>query len=898
MNGPMRTSWPAGLLALWAWLLPPQDARQALRMRRFLTGAASLLVVAGLLVYCRQAGLVGAADFFTVLLLMAVWFGLFYTLLRSGLNLRFADPSLTLPQVLMASAIMYYTAYVADPARATFLIAVLAVFLFGVFRLHTRQLLLLALFDVLLHAAVIFAAQVRSDAAFAAGDLRVEVLQWLVMGSSLLWFALMAGRVVALRAEVAARRRELADATQALARRENDLADVQRLAGLGTWSRDPHDETVIWSDEMFRILGLDPATATARSSGLRSYVHPHDWERYLDHAEHALRGDGDPVIVLRMLHKGGGVRWVELRRDRVAGTDGDVRREYGTMRDTTAAVQSQRRLLMQHQITRILAEAGALGAAITPVLQVICEQQDWVAAACWRLAPDGSHLRCVDSWSLDEPLLQEFSTAHQATPLPVRASGGALMLTAWRSGLPRWVFDVTAHPDYTRRDAAAAAGLRGAFALPVLVQGEVVRMLEFYSPDAREADPAFIELAQSLGNQIGQFIERRGAEAALVTTRAHLDQAVTASGVGFWDSGIESGVDHYSAQCTALLGYGPDQFSGGRAALAALVHADDRDRLKAAWTAGIDTGKTFAVELRLRHRNGEYRWFAAHAQAFYDDSGGAARMAGSLVDIDERKRLDRAKDEFVATVSHELRTPLTAIRGALGLLDGGVAGDLPEDARELVRVSLSGSERLSRLVNDVLNLAKIESGAAPLRAVPLALDPLIDDAITANLPYCNTLGVTLRALGGAPGAVVQADADRIMQVLTNLISNAAKFSPRGADVHVTSTAAGGWLRVSVIDHGCGIPESFRARLFQKFAQADGSDARAQQGSGLGLSISRALVTQMGGVIDFAATPGGGSTFIMELPAHAPGPHPFPPAPAASGAPPTQQHDPLTAPDRP
>ena len=867
MMGRLQGALPAMLRVL----LPQHDEHQALRVRRFLTGAASLLVVAGLLVYCLLSGLLGLPDFLTVMTLMAVWFALVYGLLRSGLNLRFAEPSLTLPQVLAASAIMYYTAYLADAARATFLIAVLAVFLFGVFRLHTRQLLAVALFDVLAHAAVIVAAS-RSSGAFgaarAADDLRVELLQWLVMGSSLLWFALMAGQVAGLRNSVEARNRELAAAMDSLLRRQSELGDVQRLAKLGTWSRNLNDESVNWSDEMFRILGLDPATAVIRKGGLRAYVHPQDWERYLDHAEISVRGGEDAVIALRVLRSGGGVRWVEVRRQSIAGVDGDATRQYGTMRDITDAVLGQRRLLMQHEVTKILAEAQSLGEAITPVLRVICEQQDWVAAACWRLTQDGSQLRCLDTWSLDEPLLQEFATGHQVTPIPAGAGGGGFLLPAWRSGLPRWVFDVTAEAGYLRRDAAAATGLRGAFALPVVAGGEVLRVLEFYSLEARDADAAMLDLAQSLGNQIGQFIQRRGAEAALAAARANLDQAVTASGVGFWDSDLNAGTVHYSAQFTRLLGCEPDEFPSGRDAFAALIHPDDRKALDDARAAGIKSGEPFVVELRLRHRDGHYRWFAGRAQTFYDAGGRATRMAGSLSDIEERKRLDRAKDEFVATVSHELRTPLTAIRGALGLLDGGVAGELPDDACELVRVSLSGSERLSRLVNDVLNLAKIESGAAPVTLVPLPLDDLIGEAVAANLSYCSGLGVTLRAACGTRGALVLADADRLMQVLTNLISNAAKFAPRGTEVVVNSARAGRWLRISVIDHGSGIPHGFRERLFQKFAQADGSDARAQQGSGLGLSICRALVVQMGGVIDFTGTPGGGSTFFVELPQHA------------------------------
>ena len=850
------------------WLLPQDDARQALRMRRFLTGAVSLLVVVGLMVYCVQTGLMSAAQFGLVAGLVALWFGLFYGLLRSGLNLRFADPSLTVAQIVAASAVMYYTGFIAEPARATFLVAVLAVFLFGVFRLRTRQLLLIALFDVLAHAAVIVWTPAGSATPGAhQSDLRVEILQLLVMGASLTWFALMAGQVAQLRASVEQRNRELAGAMRSVKRQQDDLTELQTLAKLGTWSGDLRAGTAHWSDEMFRITGFDPAHGVPSYDQWLARVHPDDRARYRENDRAAKRAALDVTIDMRLTSPGNAVVWVRMRRHSLIDDGGQCYRQFGTLMDITSAKQGEQRLLMQHAVTKVLAEAPTPGEAMPALLQIIGQMQDWAVGACWRLSADGSHWRCMDTWNLDEARLDAFSAAQRKVLIQVGTENtGRFLLPAARAAAPRWLRDVSVDPAYTRRAVAGQAGLRGAFALPVVGHGQVLRLLEFYSRDVRDPDPILIDLAQSIGNQIGQFVERRSAEAALAQARENLDMAVKASGIGFWDGDLASGALHYSDQFARMLGFQPDELVPERAAFVERIHPDDRAPFFAAGAAGIKSGASFVVELRLRHRDGGYRWFAGRAQAFYDASGRALRMAGSLTDIEERRRLDRAKDEFVATVSHELRTPLTAIRGALGLLDGGVAGELPDDARELVQVALSGSERLSRLVNDVLHLAKIESGADADVAEPLALDPLVDAAVKSNQPFCSQFGVRLQAVCAAPGALVQANPDRMMQVLGNLISNAAKFSPAGTGVCVTSTRHAGRLRLSVIDHGSGIPAQFRERIFQKFAQADGTDARAQQGSGLGLSICRALIEQMGGVIDFAATPGGGTTFFVDLPA--------------------------------
>ncbi|HSB60477.1 MAG TPA: HAMP domain-containing sensor histidine kinase, partial [Vicinamibacteria bacterium] len=216
--------------------------------------------------------------------------------------------------------------------------------------------------------------------------------------------------------------------------------------------------------------------------------------------------------------------------------------------------------------------------------------------------------------------------------------------------------------------------------------------------------------------------------------------------------------------------------------------------------------------------------------------------------LDERRRMEALKDEFISLVSHELKTPLTSIHGALGLVSTGVGTQLPGEARRLLDIAYRNSRRLARLVDNVLDLQKIESGTLTfdMRAQPLA--PLLEQAVEANQSYAAPLGVTL-ALGGAPPDVqVTVDGDRVIQVLTNLLSNAAKFSPSGETVTVTAALHGVDVRVAVADRGPGIPEGFRSRVFQRFAQADSSTTRARGGTGLGLSISKAIVERMGGRI--------------------------------------------------
>ena len=237
-----------------------------------------------------------------------------------------------------------------------------------------------------------------------------------------------------------------------------------------------------------------------------------------------------------------------------------------------------------------------------------------------------------------------------------------------------------------------------------------------------------------------------------------------------------------------------------------------------------------------------------------------------LYDISEMKKVERMKSEFISTASHELRTPLTAIYASLDMLHSGMAGELPVDARELIGISLKSAERLVRLVNDVLDVEKIESRSMAYHRVPQPLLPLVEQAIIATQSYADQYQVQFELNAAAEEAVVSVDADRIIQVIVNLLSNAAKFSPAGgAVVHVNVRQLPGSVRVSVMDAGSGVPEAFRDRIFQRFAQVDASDRRQKGGTGLGLNICKSIIEEHQGTIDFVSEAGKGCEFYFDLP---------------------------------
>jgi len=280
------------------------------------------------------------------------------------------------------------------------------------------------------------------------------------------------------------------------------------------------------------------------------------------------------------------------------------------------------------------------------------------------------------------------------------------------------------------------------------------------------------------------------------------------------------------------------------------------------------TDVSMAFQRRFRRKDGTILWVQASTRLLQDARGASLHYVSQFQDISALKEVDRMKDELVSTVAHELRTPLTSIGGALGLLDGGVLGALPAEAKEVVGIARASCDRLARLVNDLLEIEKMRAGMLELHERDALPSELVSTAVEGLRSVAEQTGVTLAQDVRWSGAVT-VDVDRVVQVLTNLVSNALKFSPRGGEVLVrVSGTDDGQVRFSVRDMGPGIPRDKMPKLFSRFSQLDSSDARARTGSGLGLAICKAIVEEHGGRIGVESRVNEGSTFFFDLAAAA------------------------------
>ena len=271
-----------------------------------------------------------------------------------------------------------------------------------------------------------------------------------------------------------------------------------------------------------------------------------------------------------------------------------------------------------------------------------------------------------------------------------------------------------------------------------------------------------------------------------------------------------------------------------------------------------------SLDLQLQGGIGSGKWFRLFMTA---SAGARRRLICVMQDIDEQKRTELLKENFTAMVSHELRTPLTALLGAMGLLQGLHFQNMNKDAQGLLDLAIRGGERLSRLVNDILEFFKLQSGELPVTCQLQPLKPMVEQALDSVQSLLQASELTVQLVGLEDDVSAQLDSERAQQVLINVLANAIRFSPQGSVLWLTASCTAEHVRLNVRDSGPGISQSFQSQMFKPFAQASTGNTRDNNSTGLGLSISRGLMRRMGGELSFSSPAGEGATFHLDFAAN-------------------------------
>ncbi len=531
---------------------------------------------------------------------------------------------------------------------------------------------------------------------------------------------------------------------------------------------------------------------------------------------------------------------------------------------TRLLVQRDRRVALQLVVSEIVGENRSPEIASERILEALCLSQGWDAALRWEVNLDKNQLEFCSGWSAPGRPVQSLIRESVLTRLGM---GEEMAGRAWREGKPIWITNLSSEGFGVHALTAMNEGMVSGCAVPVRVGKSVLAVLEFYCHycrrENRESMAAVETAASSLGQMLARSYEQSRAENLYRQQEILLD-TVADGIIGLDRNGKVRFANRAAAQ---MLETEPNKLTGRP--VQELLHSVDAT---ANQCSGVECALRQAVkDVRDTAASGEDMIFRADGSSLRIEyklncivEGGF--LAGSVLsfrDVSQRHALDRLKNDFISTVSHELRTPVTAIRGALGLISVDVTGQVDPKTANLIRIARSNSERLVKLVNDILDLDRLGSGRERMIVRQVRLADIVSQAVDNMTPVAQTAGVAL--VHNPLQLEIMGDPDRLLQVVTNLISNAVKFSPRNSAVSIVLNPEVQGVTLSVVDPGRGIPADQLETIFDRFQQVDSSDSRQKGGTGLGLAICKAIVQQHSGRIWAERNPDGGSTFRVFLP---------------------------------
>jgi PAS domain S-box-containing protein len=653
---------------------------------------------------------------------------------------------------------------------------------------------------------------------------------------------------------------EQATAEYALRKAEERYRDIFDNAGDMILSVTPEGRFQYVNNTWCALLGYDEEEAQRLSvfDVMPSAIHP-VWN---DMLSHALSGGEPAKVELQFRARDG--RLIEVEGGiSVKIEEGAPVALRGIFRDVSARKRHDQRLLAQLATGTVLATAQTMDEAVPRVLQTLCENLGWELGEYWQLDVENAMLRLRNSWSVVELERSVFQVASEKITYKM---GRGLPGRIWETMQPVWYTNIAQDQDNARRAAARASGLRTAWGVPVRAGNRPVGVMTFFTRREINQDKDLLAMMEALSVSIGQFAIRAIREASIRDLNNLREVLLNSAAEGIYGVDMQGRATFVNPAAAEMLGYTPEELVGRK--IHYVIHHSHVDG--APHLAHECPIHTSLCEAKRNQLGNDILWRRNNTSFPVEYSSNPIFKDGKLVgavitfrDITERKALDRMKDEFISTVSHELRTPLTSIRGSLGLLASGMLGQAGEKAQKMLTIASSNTDRLVRLINDILDIERMRSGRATLSRRIVSVLPLLQEAAELMRAMANENGIQIKVM--TEDVQVEIDPDRMIQVLSNLLSNAIKFSPRGTMVTLSARQHEGQMEITVQDRGRGIPLDKLESIFTRFQQVDASDSRQKGGTGLGLAIVRTIIEQHNGQIWATNNPEGGSTFFIRIP---------------------------------
>jgi PAS domain S-box-containing protein len=491
---------------------------------------------------------------------------------------------------------------------------------------------------------------------FGAALLVVGIVLALI---TLIWFnARQLDRAESQAREARAEHARLASRERAASLRaqlaDRRLRDIMRGLEAVVWEADASTLSVSFvSEQASRLLGFAVERWRDEPDFWLRAIHEEDRDRVVEVCRAAATADDECEVEYRAVDADGGTVWLRHSLTAVRQADGRPILLRGIISDVTSRKAAEHRESCQHSVTHVLAEALSLREAGPRILRAICECLDWKVGALWTVDPGAEKLLCVDVWHIPSIAVPGFETMSRRASF---AAGIGLPGRVWQSGEPQWIHDVVADSNFLRAPVAAREGLHGAVGFPIKLGSVTLGVMEFFSSELRSPDADTLDMMAAIGNQIGQFIDRKHAQDAVRESEERLRFALEAARTWTWDVNLETADVRWSENVGHILDLAPGASSGDVLGVLQSMHPEDRERVARAYLESLHEGKLFDVEYRLVRGDGTERWAAVRGRALHDDAGRPLRMLGVGTDITERKRIESLLAEETETVDLVNRT--------------------------------------------------------------------------------------------------------------------------------------------------------------------------------------------------------------------------------------------------
>lgn len=564
--------------------------------------------------------------------------------------------------------------------------------------------------------------------------------------------------------------------------------------------------------------------------------------------------------------------------------------KYGTLFissfiDITERKKSEEALIKEGSFVSLLQkiavtsnESSTIEKAMQVCLDKVCTLMDWPVGHVYMPSDDGTGLLIPSGlWHLDDP--EKFKSFREATDRSTFKPGFGLPGRILASKQPAWIIDVNNDPKFTRGKLVKNLGVKAAFGFPVLLETEVVAVLEFFAKTEAEPDEKLLEVMANIGQQLGRVEERSRAEKALLKNQFYLIKSQEIGSIGTWEIDIKNNAITWTDESYKIFGV-PLGTKIDYELFQNCIHPDDRDYINKKWSDSLNKGH-YDIEHRIV-ANDKIKWVKEKADFEFDTEGNPVKAIGVVQDITELKKAEDklkaakieaesaniAKSNFLSSMSHELRTPLNAILGFSQILEGQFNGKLNDEQMTYVKDIFSSGKHLLSLINDILDLSKIEEGKSELHAEKLNIEKILTNSLIMIKRRCieHNINLNLNIDESIKSFELIADGRKIKQIMYNLLSNAAKFTQDNGNILVEASKSSEFLKVSISDSGIGIKKDDQEKIFQKFFQTKGGLVNKTKGTGLGLSIVKNLVELHGGKLEVRSEGNGkGTTFSFTIP---------------------------------